>query len=309
MKILLGWCGAIVLAAGASVAGAACDVSSGVVVQVLGAGGPEMSDGRASSAYLVWQAGRARLLVDAGSGAALNFERSGASMADLDAVLFTHFHVDHSAAFPFLVKASYFEGRDRDLPVFGPDGNDLVASASEFIDRTLAANGAYPYLADYTQPAAASGSYQILPTDVPLNPPVIHGYPLADDLSVAAIQVTHGPIAALAWRVDIDGVRITFSGDTSNAEQTLEVLASNSDLLIAHNAVPEGTTGIAQRLHMPPSEIGRVASESAVADLVLSHRMERTWQDTDATVDAIRRHYEGPVRFAEDMQCFPVSAQ
>ena len=74
----------------------------GVAVQVLGSGGPELQDKRASSSYLVWQDGRARVLIDAGGGSALRFGESGAKMSQLDVILFTHFHVDHSADFPAL---------------------------------------------------------------------------------------------------------------------------------------------------------------------------------------------------------------
>ena len=73
--------------------------SKGVAVQVLGSGGPELQDKRASSSYLVWQDGRARVIVDAGGGSALRFGESGAQMSDPDVILFTHFHVDHSADF------------------------------------------------------------------------------------------------------------------------------------------------------------------------------------------------------------------
>ncbi len=38
-----------------------------VAVQVLGSGGPEMK-GRASSGYLIWQQGKARVLIDTGGG-------------------------------------------------------------------------------------------------------------------------------------------------------------------------------------------------------------------------------------------------
>jgi Metallo-beta-lactamase superfamily len=71
----------------------------GVAVQVLGSGRPELQDKRASSSYLVWQEGQARVLVDAGGGSALRFGESGAKMSQLDVILFSHFHVDHSADF------------------------------------------------------------------------------------------------------------------------------------------------------------------------------------------------------------------
>src|SRR6516225_4474688 len=60
----------------------------GVVLQVLGSGGPELQDKRASSSYLIWEDGKARVLVDAGGGSALRFGESGARMSDLDAMFF-----------------------------------------------------------------------------------------------------------------------------------------------------------------------------------------------------------------------------
>src|SRR5258708_35192885 len=93
----------------------------GVALQVLGSGGPELQDQRASSSYLVWDDGRARVLVDAGGGSALRFGESGAQMAQLNVILFTHFHVDHSGDFPALIKSSWFEERKRPLPIYGPE--------------------------------------------------------------------------------------------------------------------------------------------------------------------------------------------
>jgi hypothetical protein len=50
---------------------AAC--SGPIAVQVLGSGGPDSNDARASSGYLLWLDGEARLLVDAGGGVFLRF--------------------------------------------------------------------------------------------------------------------------------------------------------------------------------------------------------------------------------------------
>src|ERR1700755_995649 len=105
----------------------------GVTVQVLGSGGPELQDKRASSSYLIWQDGQARVLVDTGGGSALRFGESGAKMSQLDVILFTHFHVYHSPDFPALIFSSWFEGRDRALPVYGPAGNNEFPSTIDFV--------------------------------------------------------------------------------------------------------------------------------------------------------------------------------
>ena len=56
---------------------AQCDVDDGVVLQVLGSGGPIADDGRASSGYLLWKDGQARVLIDTGGGIFLRFGEAG----------------------------------------------------------------------------------------------------------------------------------------------------------------------------------------------------------------------------------------
>ena len=64
-----------------------------VILQVLGSGGPESGDMRASSGYLIWIDGKSRILIDFGGGASLRFEEVGARIQDLDLILLTHLHV------------------------------------------------------------------------------------------------------------------------------------------------------------------------------------------------------------------------
>ncbi len=271
-----------------------------VKVQVLGSGGPEMSDARASSSYLIWLDGKSVVLIDAGSGSSLNFEQSGARIADLQAVAFTHFHVDHSADFPALIKASYFTDRNTDLLVFGPQGNHLMPSTTEFVDGLFGKKGVYRYLSEYLT-TSESGAYKIRPKSISTLNRSVRGFQISKSLSLASIPVHHGPIPALSWRVDIIGCEIVFSGDMSNQYYTLEKLAKDADILIAHNAIPESAKGVARKLHIPPSEIGKIAEKAKVKKLILSHRMTRTLGQEQETLKMIRKHYKGPVKFAEDL--------
>jgi hypothetical protein len=133
---------------------------------VLGSGGPELQDKRASSSYLVWQDGQARALVDAGGGSALRFGESGAQMSQLDVILFTHFHVDHSADFPALIFSSWFEERDRPLPVYGPAGNSEFLSTVDFVHALFnSRNGIYRYLSVLLVPQE-EGGYELQPHNV-----------------------------------------------------------------------------------------------------------------------------------------------
>ena len=259
---------ALLLCTQSSLAATACE---GVSLQVLGSGGPELDDGRASSSYLLWQDGRARVLVDTGPGSAGNFEKSGAHFEDLQAILFTHLHVDHSADFSAYIKGSYFTQRNSDLKVFGPAGNALMPATTAFVDRQIGPAGAYPYLANYLQPGQQS-SYKIIPVDAPINDRKVHHYTLSPGINISSIAVHHGPIAAVAWRVNIGNCSITFSGDMNNEYKTLAGLALNTNLLVAHNAVPEDASGVAARLHMRPSEIGKIAHKARCSGSTSSNR-------------------------------------
>ena len=286
----------------AAAAGATCS-GHGVQVQVLGSGGPELEDKRASSSYLIWQEGRPRILVDSGGGSALRFGQAGAHVAQLDAVLFTHLHIDHSADFPALIKSSYFEERQHPLPVYGPRGNESFPSTTEFVaDLFDGKRGAYRYLADFL--AGKDGGYSLQAHDVVLTAHEIRTVLNTRDLVLDATQVIHGGVPAIAWRVSMGGRVIAFSGDTNGDNGNLERLAKGADLFVAHNAVPEGETGAARELHMPPSVIGRIAKTAAVGRVVLSHRMLRTLGRESETRAVIARVYSGPVAFADDLDCF-----
>lgn len=281
-----------------------CDISS-ICVQVLGSGGPEINDKRASSGYLVWQDGRARIMVDMGPGSMLRHEESGARIEDLEVVLLTHLHVDHSADLPALIKGLFFTDRTSDLPLYGPSGNALMPSATDFV-QTLFANpaGAYHYLSGYL---TGDDDYRLQPHNVSATGDAVQQVMANKDYKITAVAVHHGPIPALAWRIDIGGRAIAFSGDMNGDNHTLPKLAAGADLLVAHHAVPQDAADVARNLHMPPSVIGEIAAEAKVKLLVLSHRMIRTLgRETESEI-AIRKHYTGPLQFAEDGQCFTVN--
>lgn len=269
-----------------------------VSVQVLGSGGPESGDKRASSAYLVWIDGMSRFLIDFGGGAMLRFEESNARIEDLDALLLTHLHIDHTADIPALIKASYFSSRREDLLLFGPDKNGLMPDTNTFTQRLFANDrGAWKYMGDYLDGRAA---FQLKPVTLAQSRTIKLIYKKGD-IAIQAVSVHHGPIPAIAYRINIGNYSVTFSGDMNGSYHTLEKLAKGSDLLIAHHAVPKGTRGVAAQLHMTPVTIGEIADRAKVKKLILSHRMIRTFGREDETRSEIRKNYQGELEFAEDM--------
>ena len=64
--------------------------TEGVWVEILGAGSGELNDGQGPSSFLVWQDNVARLIVDAGSGSSVGFDRSGADINDVEAIAYEY---------------------------------------------------------------------------------------------------------------------------------------------------------------------------------------------------------------------------
>ncbi len=275
--------------------------ASGIQVQVLGSGGPELTDKRASSSYLIWQDGKAKLLIDIGSGSLFHLEQTEAEINDIEAILLTHLHVDHSADLPAFIKASFFTNRDQDLALIGPEGNQLMPSTTEYVSLLFGKKGAYRYLSSYLD---GSESYQIQPQDVSLNTLKPTAALQSDTMQISAISVNHGPIPAVAWQIKIGGKKLVFSGDTSHVTGRLTQLAKGADLVVAHHAIPEATKGVARNLHMPPSVIGKLANDASIKQLVLSHHMNRTRNQFSASKSLIQQHYAGDLHFANDLDCF-----
>ncbi|MGB0496622.1 MAG: MBL fold metallo-hydrolase [Kangiellaceae bacterium] len=279
-----------------------------VKLQVLGSGGPEIDDGLASSSYLIWIKDQASILVDAGGGSSLNFERTGAKFNDIRAILLTHLHVDHSVDLPVYIKAGYFTDRKKNLSVLGPSRGGNFPSTEDFVAALFSEQGeeslssVYPYLSDNFQ-RAESTDFLIKAESLP-DTKKVWQHSITNQLKVSAVSVKHGQIPAIAWRVDYRGCSISFSGDMNGSSGNLELLAKNSDWLVAHNAIAENAGEVAKKLHMTPSKIGIIADDAKVQNLVLSHFMNRSIHKKKQSLQQIKKRYQGNIYFSDDLQTY-----
>lgn len=273
----------------------------GVWVQILGAGGPEINDGAASASYLVWKDGKALVLVDPGPGSSVLFDLAQARYEDLEVVLFSHLHVDHVADFPAFVKGGSFLERERPLRVLGPDGAGPYPDTETFVDRMIGPNGAFAYLAGRLRPGANG---RIIAENIPSRGRRTWSRYGTETLTIAAVPVSHGDVPALAYRVDIDGQRILFTGDFNGSKNLVPELGKDADVLVVHHAIPETARGRDRELHALPSQIGRIAAQINPRFVILSHRMSRTRGVESLSRQAIEAEYNGSLLFANDLECW-----
>lgn len=273
-----------------------------VWVQILGSGGAELRDGRSAASYLLWIDNRARLLIDAGAGTALRFDEAGAAIGDLDAIVLSRLDASATAGLPALLQGSIGADRARLLPVYGPAAPD-VDSVAAFIDRMIGADGLYRGLSDFLT-FRSRGGYKLSPRDVPAQGARRWAGYGTENLSLSAIPVHHGDAPALAWRVEAGGFSVVFAGSFSNRKNLVADFARGADALIVHHAVPEDARGEVRMRHAIPSQLGRIAAAADVRMLILGHRTTRTAGLESPSRAAIEAHYDGPILFAGELECW-----
>ncbi len=333
-------------------------VKGDLSVMVLGSGGPVATPaGRASASYLVFIDGVPRILMDAGGGAYKSLAMAGVNIKDLDIVLLSHLHLDHTGDLPSIIKTMYFHnssynlsqkpaafppGRTAPFRVFGPAANGVpfppalgadkgiaqYPSTSEYVDEHFDLNtGVERYLNVFSR-AISGGIFNYEAHDIPSNWMVYNPTMITpsgvDGLVIKAVAVNHGPVPALAFRIEYKGKSIVYSGDTTSRKTDMKGnplkndgnmvgISEGADLLIydtslATDTPPKPSLNIFYKLHTTPSRIGEVAHKADVKKLLLSHIAPLTEGKIPQVKKLIRAQgYTGKIKAAEDLQVINLS--
>jgi len=285
-------------------------VNSKFRVTLLGTGVPIPRPDRFGPSTLI-EAGNHTVLIDAGRGATMRLFQLGIPIGQIDALLLTHFHSDHTVGIPDLWLTgwlnSYFGNRRRPFNVIGPVGTrtlmyHLEAAYSRDIeirveDEKLARENVAISVKEFTEDGVV---YQ------------------AGELTVIAFTVDHGDAIkpAFGYRIEYQGRAVVISGDTRYNANVLRY-GEHADLLIHEVAMarPEllGEAAI-QRIvnhHTSPQEAGRVFAQTkpklaAYTHLVMLASETIKPPTTDELIAATRETYAGPLQVGEDLMSFEI---
>lgn len=288
--------------------------SAPLAVQVLGSGGPLAGGTRASTSYVVWRAGRAVVMVDAGGGSFLRFGEAGARLADLSIVAISHLHPDHVADLPAMLWLSE-TARQQPLRIAGPSGAGVFPGFDTFLARLFdQSRGAFPILAGTLGQAGRGIRLDVIPVAAGVG---TSSTVLADSvMQITALGVPHADVPSIAYRVQVGNRIIVFGSDQNGSDARFSQFAFDADLLVMHFGLSERAPDELARLHARPATIGQLAQKANARHLVLSHFMQppptvRTpdWFslfDLNQAIAAVRKHFAGPIEAAADLQCIPV---
>lgn len=181
---------------------------------ILGTGTAIPRIERNSSAYLVTARGL-NILVDVGPSVVRRLLERGFDVDDIDVVIITHFHVDHTADLStFFFACNYGKvAREKPLTVIGGNGITRLYRGLKKI---------YPWVQPKTYDLAVKR--------------LVNGSLAYNDVTITTAPVKHNP-ESIAIRLD-EKRSLTFSGDTDYSQNLIR-LAQQTDLLVAECAFPE----------------------------------------------------------------------
>ncbi|MBQ3705477.1 MAG: MBL fold metallo-hydrolase [Clostridia bacterium] len=204
-------------------------------LHLLGVNGPFPASGGATSGFLL-EAGDLVLQLDFGSGV-LSRLTEKFPPEDLDALLISHWHFDHTCdLLPLIYR---LESCGKKLPVYGP------ADESSGIRRMIAQ-------------AACLDLHEVAPGD-------------SLDLGETRILVgpARHPVPGVGFRVEAEGRSLGYTGDT-NTLPSLADFYRGCDLLLADGLFPEDAWA-ESKPHLSASLAASLAREAGVGQLILTH--------------------------------------
>ncbi|GAA3739545.1 ribonuclease Z [Micromonospora maritima] len=267
------------------------------------------------------------ILFDPGEGSQRQMLHTGVTATDLTRICVTHFHGDHCLGLPGMIQRLSLDRVPRPVAVHFPAGGaDYFARlrhASSFYETAELA--VEPIDADGQRITLGIGTLEARRLRHPIE---TYGYRLVEPDGcrmlperLAAYGIAGPDVGRLLrdGHLDRDGRRVTrdevsvtrpgqrfaFVMDTGLCDGVY-ALAEHADLLVIESTFLESEAALAAEVgHLTAGQAARVATESGVRTLVLTHFSQR-YADPRRFHDEAREHFTGDLVIAEDLQTVQV---
>jgi ribonuclease BN (tRNA processing enzyme) len=265
----------------------------------VGTGSPRYNEQRSRPANLISYQGQ-KILVDMGLGTERRLQQLSLNPGDIDAMLFTHHHVDHNGEFTHLLIQSLV--RNGVKTVFGPSGTQrLTEFLLDFYDEDLRYRlSKHPKKQQRTASVASRDLSDSEEFDL-------------IGLNVKTAKVNHS-IETLAYRFNSPSGSVVISGDLTYSDSLVK-LAKGVDVLIVDSGAlraagtkrkktaKKNSRSKKNRTHTPAhaqlDEVAAMAQKANVKTLVLSHIGVPNIDEAKIRA-LVKTHFQGKIVIARD---------
>lgn len=272
-------------------------------VITVGTGSPAYHPERSGPSALVHYKGH-YFLIDMGNGTQARLHEAGIPARDINTILFTHLHLDHSEEFIPIVINAWLQGQDH-LKIMGPP---QTREYHDFLIRIYEEDMAYrAWRTGRSITIIKSMEIEELKGE---NRFVDHG------VTISTVDVPH-TVYTLAYRFDADGKSIVISGDLGYSENLI-TLSKNADVLVIDASSYIRKRGPGQgpprrrpkrvqtgdkhwpKPHASLEEVAQMAEKAKAKKIVLTHFGPGNI-DKEGTVEVIKKTYHGDIIFGRDL--------
>ncbi len=249
-----------------------------VTVTILGSGTIVPSLRRSTCSFLLEAVGQ-KLLFDIGPGTMRRLLEARITIGEIDLLLLSHLHPDHSGELASFLFATKYPETYRRRSAF------TLAGARGLKKFFNGLTGVY-------------GDWIVLPEDIFCLKELDNRKP--DSLFAGNMLVRSRPVAhtesSIGYRVETPGeVSVAYSGDTDLCDSLVE-LARDVDLFLCECSLPDEMKVPG---HLTPSEAGEAAARAGAKRLVLIHFYPEC--DGADIETQCRKTWQGPLTLAEDL--------
>ncbi len=219
-------------------------------LNVIGSSPAWPNPGSAHSGYMVEADGR-RVLLDCGPGV-LGRLRESETWPSVDAIVITHFHLDHWGDLVPWVWGSFYLATNGPVPKpelwVQPGGMAFLTALGDRLG--------FPDMFERTFRLSEYGP------DAPFR---------AGGLEVAATRVPHYTLQTYAFRVETEGRVLAYSGDSAPSDELVNA-AREADLFVCEATLLTGDLDGEPRGHLSLEEAISAFVESGARRLLITHR-------------------------------------
>jgi len=279
-------------------------------ITVVGSGMPDVRRNQASASVLAELGSGEVLLFDVGTGSVMNLNALGIE-GKVTKVFLTHLHTDHAGDLDTLWVSAITQ-RQEVLKVWGPSGLTPEYGTKAFIENfqklwywdKQSRTGILSSLGM----AIEGEEFDYSKTQVVYE---------ADGVKITSFPAIHTIDGPVSYRLDWNDLSFVFSGDTIPNRWLVEQ-ARGVDLLIHESFPPPALyaekTGyplstaktIATVVHTSPAGVGKIFAMTEPRMAAVYH-LFNNFDLVAASIDEIRKSYDGPLAMTEDLMVFNVT--